>query len=544
MNAINNSVVNGSEDDVDIQIFDVEKCFDALWLEECINDVYESGLKNDKLSLLFLENQNAKISIKTPGGKSKRFSIKNIIMQGTVWGSLLCTASMDKLGKMVYQNPALTYKYKGVVETPTLGMVDDILSIQKCSGDTTKINAVINSFIESKKLNLSKAKCHRIHVHSKKGKSETHCPDIKVHNSAMKESQQEKYLGDLVNSTGTIRSTIEERKSKGFGIVNEILAILDEIPLGRFKMEIGLKLRQAMFLNGILYNSEAWHSLTEKDIKMLETVDEHLLRSLVKGHAKTPIEFLYLEAGATPIRFIIASRRLLYHQCILKRNDEELIKRFYSEQKQNPTKGDFIELIKEDFKMINEKQDDTAIQMIGTHQYKILVKNKIKAAAFKYLTGLQASHSKVRDIQYSNLEIQAYMTCPTFTNDEVNMLHALRSRSTDCKTNFRQKYILTNMLCSLCGDENEDQQHLLRCKLLAKHFKEEELTEGAAKYEDIFSQNVRKQKVITMIYLKLFEIRSKLMENNESLRAPSSLSMELRMTSDLPLCIDLSFSGK
>ena len=79
----------------------------------------------------------------------------------------------------------------------------------------------------------------------------------------MKESQQEKYLGDLVNSTGTIRSTIEDRKSKGFGIVNEILAILDEIPLGRFKMEIGLKLRQAMFLNGILYNSEAWHALTD-----------------------------------------------------------------------------------------------------------------------------------------------------------------------------------------------------------------------------------------------------------------------------------------
>ena len=259
LNAINNSVVNGSEDDVDIQIFDVEKCFDALWLEECINDIYESGLKNDKLSLLFLENQNARISIKTPGGKSKRFSIKNII----VWGSLLCTASMDKLDKIVYQNPALTYKYKGVVETPTLGMDDDILSIQKYSNDTTKINAVINSFIESKKLNLSKSKCHRIHVRSKKGKAEAHCPELKVHNSTMKESQQEKYLGDLVNRTGTLRSTIEDRKSKEFGIVNEILAILDEIPLGRFKMEIGLKLRQAMFLNGILYNSEAWHALTD-----------------------------------------------------------------------------------------------------------------------------------------------------------------------------------------------------------------------------------------------------------------------------------------
>ena len=78
------------------------------------------------------------------------------------------------------------------------------------------------------------------------------------------------YLGDVVNSSGTIRDTIEDRKNKGFGIVNEILAILDEIPLGRYKMEIGLKLRQAMLLNGMLYNSEAWHAVSEKEVKILE----------------------------------------------------------------------------------------------------------------------------------------------------------------------------------------------------------------------------------------------------------------------------------
>ena len=33
---------------------------------------------------------------------------------------------------------------------------------------------------------------------------------------------------------------------------------------------------------------------------MLESVDEHLLRSLVKAHSKTPLEFLYLEAGEVP----------------------------------------------------------------------------------------------------------------------------------------------------------------------------------------------------------------------------------------------------
>jgi hypothetical protein len=65
LNAVSNSVVNGQEDPIDVQVFDVEKCFDALWLQECIIDLYEAGLNNDKLPLLFLENRNAQIAVKT-----------------------------------------------------------------------------------------------------------------------------------------------------------------------------------------------------------------------------------------------------------------------------------------------------------------------------------------------------------------------------------------------------------------------------------------------------------------------------------------------
>ena len=89
---------------------------------------------------------------------------------------------------------------------------------------------------------------------------------LKIHNSKMNEAQQEKYLGDFIDTSGTIRKTVEERKNKGYGIVSEIIAILDEIPLGRYKLEIGLKLRQAMLLNGILFNSEAWHAHCKKNI--------------------------------------------------------------------------------------------------------------------------------------------------------------------------------------------------------------------------------------------------------------------------------------
>ena len=145
----------------------------------------------------------------------------------------------------------------------------------------------------------------------------------------MTNSDREKYLGDILDKTGKIRATIEDRQKKGYGLVSEILAILNEIPLGQYKMEIGLHLRQAMLLIGMLYKSEAWHAISEEEIRMLETVDEHLLRSLVNGHSKTSLEFLYLEAGAMPIRFIISSRRLMFLQTILKRSEEELTRRVF-----------------------------------------------------------------------------------------------------------------------------------------------------------------------------------------------------------------------
>ena len=70
------------------------------------------------------------------------------------------------------------------------------------------------------------------------------------------------------------------------------MAIIEEFPFGQHKLEVAMKLREAMLLNGILYNSEPWHGITQKHIKNLEAVDEALLRNILKAHSKTPKELL------------------------------------------------------------------------------------------------------------------------------------------------------------------------------------------------------------------------------------------------------------
>ena len=46
----------------------------------------------------------------------------------------------------------------------------------------------------------------------------------------MESSTQEKYLGDVIDKSGKSKINIDKRKSKGYEIISNILAISNEIP--------------------------------------------------------------------------------------------------------------------------------------------------------------------------------------------------------------------------------------------------------------------------------------------------------------------------
>ena len=47
LGAVINSVTNGAEDSIQVQVVDVEKCFDKLWLQSTTNALYDAGIKSD-----------------------------------------------------------------------------------------------------------------------------------------------------------------------------------------------------------------------------------------------------------------------------------------------------------------------------------------------------------------------------------------------------------------------------------------------------------------------------------------------------------------
>ena len=130
--------------------------------------------------------------------------------------------------------------------------------------------------------------------------------------------------------------------------MTQILAILSEVPFGKYEIEAGLLMRNSMFLNGILTNSEVRYGLNNEYIEGLERIDEYLLRHIFKTGSKAPRESLYLESGAIPIRYVIKSRRLNYLHHIMTRSDNELISRVYNAQKLKPIKDDWYLTVQKD----------------------------------------------------------------------------------------------------------------------------------------------------------------------------------------------------
>ena len=109
-----------------------------------------------------------------------------------------CAYALDKLGKQAYGNPSLLYKFRGEVQVPPLQMVDDVISASNCGTQVVTPNAAVDAFTKLKKLQLSETNCVRIHISQSKCNQ---CPQISVNGRNIKESDQDKYLGDYLIKT-------------------------------------------------------------------------------------------------------------------------------------------------------------------------------------------------------------------------------------------------------------------------------------------------------------------------------------------------------
>ena len=513
VNAAVNNVINGDGKSFDIQGFDVVKCFDEMWYEETLNDMWDVKIQDDKFALISKLDNKCKIVVKTPSGVTDMFELSRIVLQGSVLGPIKCSVQMDTIGRESLRTGLGIYKYKDTVDIPSLAMIDDIMAISACGDDTIELNAIINAKIEAKKLRLSEDKCYKIHICKKTNECSQ---NLKVHDGTMKTVKQATYLGDVICENGMIDETISQRCQKSFGIITQISSLLSSISLGNFHFDIAMVLRESQFINSVMVNSEIWHNVMIKHTLSLEQMDLDLLRKILSAHSKTAAEAFYFELGKYPLRFVWAKRRFMYLWQILHRDTDELVRKVYETQKLKPCKGDWFTIMQNERSTYELEISDSEISKISEYKFRKIIQEKINKQAIKYLEGLASKHMKSTQIAAEGFGKKDYFNDNRFSKEDIQLLFALRTKMTDCKSNFSNQYG-NNLTCRLCQELNsvEDEDHILRCKKLNTE-------DYNASFADVY-ENIDKQYVVTQIYKKVLRKRNlylEAMKHNPSMDGP------------------------
>ena len=192
-----------------ITFYDIEKCFDSLWLQDCINALWDNAVQDDSLYFIYLLSKKASISINTPLGRTDPLVLENLVKQGTILRPVLTNRSLDRVPK-----ESSGYQM-GLVNIKSLEFVDDIADVNRDFSSLCHSNRLIENIQHEKRLTFSSKKCELLRVRFK-----TLGESIYVNNKSVTNSDRIKYLGDYVNSNGSNSDLIDARVKKSSWICN------------------------------------------------------------------------------------------------------------------------------------------------------------------------------------------------------------------------------------------------------------------------------------------------------------------------------------
>ena len=118
----------------------------------------------------------------------------------------------------------------------------------------------------------------------------------------------------------------------------------------------------------------------------------------------------------------------------------------------------------------------------------------------------------MKNLIYDKFDMSQYLRSPLFDRNSRCLLLALRTRTVrGVKSGFPGIY--RDKLCPVGCGENDTIPNILTCKVLRQYHFSEATSIGPVQYEDIFSEDVYKQKQVTKLFENLLEIRNQILNS-------------------------------
>ena len=134
---------------------DAKKCFDKLWLKDCLIEMYNLRYSPGIIRGLYEINKTSNIVVDKPVGKTSSIIVEEVVKQGTIFGPIVCCASTSKVNAI---QEAVKYQY-GKVEIGIPVFMNDIAAVGTADNIKKEIQNCKRMEIEKKMIyGLKKAK--------------------------------------------------------------------------------------------------------------------------------------------------------------------------------------------------------------------------------------------------------------------------------------------------------------------------------------------------------------------------------------------------
>ncbi len=344
----------------------------------------------------------------------------------------------------------------GTASIATLVFVDDIADISGSSEDaiTAHINAL--EFALRKKLEFAPDKCFIMLVN---GKSTDTIPDLYINGERVDDVKVLKYLGDIFNSKGNNEDLMDDRVKRGTASMVSIQGFMREICLGVHALGVYLLLYRAIFLQSILFNSQAWSNITDTDIKKLNVLQLKFLKRAIRAKQATSNSFVYLELGVLPISYEIHKRQLSFLHHIVHMEENDPAKEMWRNQQALPSYANWWTDVKQLMVTYSLNLSEENIKGMSKDTFKAKVKGAVRKKAFQDLCCDLKEKSRTKEIFYTELETQEYIK--KLYPNQSRIVFQYRSKTLNIKEHADYQY--KNNLCRWCGVADETVMHVVNC---------------------------------------------------------------------------------
>ena len=419
---------------------DAFKCFDKLWLKDCLLEMYNLGYDPDTLKILYEMNKETDIIIRTPVGNTDNMQVKEVAKQGIIFGPIMCCAetfTVNSIGEEV------KYSY-GKINIGMPVFMDDMATAGKVEHIRKGIKNC-SRMEKEKEISFGPKKTKYMIVKTGRKKEEEINETFKA--GRIQKTDKCKYLGITISTDGQLTEHIKDFTSRCDIINREIRAIGAKTEVGKEEVRVKLKLFQTCLMPALLYGMEAWKTLSKAEIQNVEKIQGKALKRIFSLPITTPYIGLIIETGVWPAEQRINYSSLMLYHNIINSSKDRLVKQIIQEQRAQNHSNTFYDKVRTIAEELNLKLEKAVI--MKKSDWKRTIKDKIQNQIQERIEKEMKNKTKLRTVTENKWDRKEYIT--TCDSDLVKYIIKIRLHMWKLIKNYPREEEDTK--CPICNQK-------------------------------------------------------------------------------------------